>query len=162
MNGLAQFDLKMLNCYATKATKFVARPLASWGRNMAAAWGTQWNLGKSGPDGTGRNHVGGDREWRWFSELSKGLLQWHGKGSFSPGCTCLHGLHLLSLPGMESQVSCGLGSAEQTGIRAPKQCAGLLPQGWGGGWGCKNRPSHSGWKAFIQALGISFHLLNML
>lgn len=78
MNGLAQFDSKMPNCCAIKGTEFVARPLASWGGNMAepaitVTWVAHWNLGKSGTEGTGRDHAGQDRERRWFSEFSEGL-----------------------------------------------------------------------------------------
>ena len=56
----------------------MARPLASWGGNMAepaitVTWVAHRNLGKSGTEGTGRDHAGQDREWRWFSELSEGL-----------------------------------------------------------------------------------------
>lgn len=61
------------------------------------------------------------------------------------------------LPMLESQMSCGLCNAEQTGIRAPKLvCQFASP--WVGGWGeCTYRPSRFGQRAIIWAFGIFFH-----
>lgn len=56
----------------------MTRTLASWGGNMAGlvivpTWVTHHCLGKSDTE-TIRDQVGWDKEYRWSSELSKGLL----------------------------------------------------------------------------------------